>query len=264
MNSLDINTIHDRKLTYHPDGCVTVASDWSRPLLKVSNVSVRYDRRTVLSDVNLTVNYGDFMAVTGPNGGGKTSLLRVILSLLRPTTGTLTYYAPDGKQIDSPAIGYLPQKNMVDSQFPIVVREVVASGLLADRSMPKLQKAEVVERMIARIGLEAHADAPIGALSGGQLQRALLGRALVSSPNLLVLDEPLSYLDKRFEARLYEILREVAGDATIILVSHELSQIDHIANRHILVEGTIRECTATHHYISSPCDCGCNRPDCNC
>ncbi len=254
----------EHRLTYHPDGCVTMESDWSKPLLTVRDVSVRYDRRTVLSDVNFTVNYGDFMAVTGPNGGGKTTLLRVILGLLRPTSGTLTYYGPDGSPIDRPAIGYLPQKNMVDSQFPIVVREVVASGLLADRCMPKAQKNEAVEEMIARIGLEAHADAPIGALSGGQLQRALLGRALVSKPSLLVLDEPLSYLDKRFEARLYEILRQVAGDATIILVSHELSQIDHIANRHILVEGTVNECHATHHYVTSPCDCGCLRNDCNC
>lgn len=241
-------------LNHHSDGCVTPASDWSRPLMRLIDVSMRYDRKKVLEHVDLTVNYGDFVAVTGPNGGGKTTLLRIILGLLKPTRGKVEFLRNNGELSVRPSVGYLPQKNMVDSQFPIIVREVIASGLLASCGLSRSQKRSMISEMISRVGLEQHAEAPIGALSGGQLQRALLGRALISHPRMLILDEPLSYIDKRFEARLYEIIRTVAEDTTIILVSHELSQIDHMANRHILVDRHVHECKADHHYIITHCD----------
>jgi len=238
----------------HSDGCVTRASDWSSPVVRLENVSMRYDRRKVLSEINLVVNYGDFVAVTGPNGGGKTTMLRVILGLLRPTSGSVMYFAPDGKSVDRLSIGYLPQKNKVDSQFPIVVRDVIASGLLAQKDMGKEVRMELVSKTIALMGLEQHYASPIGSLSGGQLQRALLGRAIISRPQLLVLDEPLSYIDKHFEARLYDIIREISSYTTIILVSHELSHIDHMANRHVLVDCRAHECHADHHFVMTDCD----------
>ena len=143
---------------------------------------------------------------------------------------------------------------MIESHFPILVEEGVGSGLLGVKGLDAEERQGRVDDTIMLMGLEAHRRQPIGVLSGGQLQRALLGRALVSRPGVLVLDEPLSYIDKRFESRLYDILSGVSEDTTILLVSHELSMIDHMANRHIIIDGGLHECSAPHHYVSSGCD----------
>ena len=214
---------------------------------------MRWDGKTVLSGIDLSVNEGDFIAMTGPNGGGKTTLLRIILKVLAPTSGSVGYYA-GGAEVDRLPIGYLPQKNMIDSRFPITVEEVVASGLLAKGGCSHEEMKSLVERTISLVELESHARAAIGELSGGQLQRALLGRAIISSPEVLVLDEPLSYLDKHFEEHIYRILSTLAPSTTILLVSHEMSVISKMANRHLIVDHALHECTADHHYIQSPCD----------
>ena len=222
------------------------AADRGEMLLSLDGVSMSWDGRKVLHDVSFDVCRGDFMAITGPNGGGKTTLLRILLGLLRPTSGTVSRAA-------NVRVGYLPQKNMIDARFPISVREVVASGLLA-MDLGKDERRRLYDETISRVGLEAHADRPIGQLSGGQLQRALLGRAIISHPQLLVMDEPLSYIDKHFEARLYDLIRDLARDTTIVLVSHEMTTIAGMANRHFIVDVRLHECTAHHHYIHSDCD----------
>jgi zinc transport system ATP-binding protein len=222
-------------------------------IITLEDVGMRWDGKTVLSGIDLSVNEGDFIAMTGPNGGGKTTLLRIILKLLAPTSGSVGYYA-GGAEVDRLPIGYLPQKNMIDSRFPITVEEVVASGLLAKGGCSHEEMKSLVERTISLVELESHARAAIGELSGGQLQRALLGRAIISSPEVLVLDEPLSYLDKHFEEHIYRILSTLAPSTTILLVSHEMSVISKMANRHLIVDHALHECTADHHYIQSPCD----------
>lgn len=222
-------------------------------LITLDNVGMRWDTRTVLADISLQINRGDFVAITGPNGGGKTTLLKIILKLLRPTCGTVDYWDESGARVQRLSIGYLPQKNMIDSHFPIDVRQVIASGLLGIK-MDKGEKSEQVEKMIDQVGLRSHSDSPIGDLSGGQLQRALFGRALISDPSVIVLDEPLSYLDKHFEHRIYDIIGELASGHTIILVSHEVSAIAEMANRHWIVDHTIHECTAAHHFMRLSCD----------
>jgi len=222
------------------------------PVIELSGISMSWDRKTVLDNVSLTVNKGDFMAVTGPNGGGKTTLLRIILKLLRPTAGTVTYLR-DGVAARTLPVGYLPQKNAIDARFPISVREVIASGLLRQSESQPEQRDTMVNDMLRLVELEEKAGLSIGNLSGGQLQRTLLGRALISAPEILVLDEPLSYLDKHFEDRIYKIIADIAPVTTIILVSHEMSVISTMANRHIIVDHTLHECPAHLHYIPTEC-----------
>ncbi|MDE7426838.1 MAG: ATP-binding cassette domain-containing protein [Muribaculaceae bacterium] len=217
-----------------------------RPVvLSLKDVSMRFGQKTVLSDVSFNVLRNEFLAITGPNGGGKTTLLRIILRLLKPTSGTINYHG-------NPTVGYLPQKNMIDSHFPISVRELIRSGLMCRSNRGR----RTVNEILTLTGLEALADQTIGTLSGGQLQRALFGRAIISRPELLVLDEPLSYLDTHFEHKLYNILEEVAADSTVVLVSHQMSTIADMATRHIVVDGTAVECPANHHhYIAPECNC---------
>lgn len=222
-------------------------------ILELNHVSMVRDGRSILNDVNLRVNEGDFVAITGPNGGGKTTMLRLILGLLKPTSGNIIY-RQGGAEVKRLPIGYLPQKNMIDSRFPVDVRGVIASGLLGMKGIDDSTCRERIERVVALMGLENHLHSPIGSLSGGQLQRALLGRAVISDPSVLVLDEPLSYIDKRFEARMYEIISDLAKHTTILLVSHEMSTIAGMANRHLIVDRDVHECTAAHHYIHTDCD----------
>lgn len=227
-------------------------TDKPRPgLIALHGISLSREGRTILSDVNLEISQGDFIAITGPNGGGKTTLLRIMLRLLKADKGSVVYNDIEGTPL---RIGYLPQKNMIDSHFPISVREVVESGLLGVKGISKVDKEALISDTLRLVGMEEHRDRPIGILSGGQLQRALLGRAMISKPNLLVLDEPLSYLDKNFEARFYEIIDDIRMNTTIVLVSHEMTAIAEMATRHLIVDRTLHECHAHHHYIKSECE----------
>lgn len=190
-------------------------------LIRISNLSAAYDGRTVLHDVNLTVYENDFLGIIGPNGGGKTTLIKCILGLL-PITGGKIEFSP------SLTMGYLPQYNAIDRKFPISVEEVILSGLSSKKSLisrfSKEQRAKVQETVM-RMGLEGLEKRAIGQLSGGQLQRALLGRAIISDPGVLILDEPSTYIDKRFEARLYELLAEINRECAVILVSHDIGTV---------------------------------------
>lgn len=223
-------------------------------IIQLENVNFSTGGREILRQIDLSVCRNDFLAVTGPNGGGKTTMLRLILKLLKPTSGNISYLTPDGLPTERLHIGYLPQKNMIDSRFPITVREVIESGLMSLKGLSKTEKKERVEEVLDTIDMRSHIANPIGALSGGQLQRVLLGRALVSNPPVLVLDEPLSYLDKHFEERTYEILENYRSNRTIILVSHEMSRIANMANRHIIVDHTVHECHGSHHFVACDCD----------
>ncbi|CCY39109.1 putative uncharacterized protein [Tannerella sp. CAG:118] len=212
-------------------------------IIEVADVSLRYERLPVLTDIDLTVFKDDFLVITGPNGGGKTSLLRIILGLQLPSRGAVHFYR-EGQLAHNLNIGYLPQKNVIDSRFPITVSEVVFSGLSGSKKIFSRfteKEQEQVKKMLLLMGLAELRDRPIGQLSGGQLQRTLLGRALVSDPEILILDEPSSYVDKAFETRMYDLLGEVAKKATILLVSHELSRVTEIANRVVRINKTLEE-----------------------
>lgn len=198
------------------------------PIIEIKNLSAGYDGRTVLRDVNLTVYERDFLGIIGPNGGGKTTLIKCILGLLKPISGEIKFASPQRTTNSQLTMGYLPQYNSIDRKFPITVEEVILSGLSSKKPLASRFTAahrEKAHQVIARMGLEGMEKRAIGALSGGQLQRALLGRAIVSDPAVVILDEPSTYIDKRFEARLYQLLAEINADCAIILVSHDIGTV---------------------------------------
>lgn len=194
-------------------------------IIEIKNLSAGYDGRTVLRNVNLTVYERDFLGIIGPNGGGKTTLIKCILGLLKPTSGEIILH--DHRQ-SSFTMGYLPQYNTIDRKFPISVEEVILSGLSVHKSLHSRftpEHREKAANVIIRMGLEGLEQRAIGQLSGGQLQRALLGRAIISDPSVVILDEPSTYIDKRFEARLYELLVEINKECAIILISHDIGTV---------------------------------------
>ena len=151
-------------------------------IISIENLWLSYTDKSVLEDINLDIYQGDFLLVSGPNGGGKTSLLRSILGLQKPTRGAI-YFFEKGEPVDSLDIGYLPQKNSIDSKFPITVEEVVASGLMGKSAKrPQSVLKREIDYMLDLMGITALRERPIGVLSGGQLQRTLFGRALISHP----------------------------------------------------------------------------------
>lgn len=184
------------------------------------------DNPNILRNVNLEVFEGDFLGIIGPNGGGKTTLLKTILGLLKPSKGNIVFHAQNSKKIN---IGYLPQINQIDKKFPISVFDVILSGITLPKNKilqtySPQQKERAIE-VAGQMGLDKLLDRPIGELSGGQLQRTLLGRAIVDDPELLVLDEPNSYVDKQFEKNFYKLLEEINKNTAIILVSHDVGTV---------------------------------------
>lgn len=191
-------------------------------LLEIEDLSFAYERQRVLTDVSLAVNARDYIGIIGPNGGGKTTLVKLILGLLKPLYGNIS------RSIERSEIGYLPQGSSVDESFPITVSEVIASGLehgLAPGTGIRKEDKRKVGEMLERVGLAHLHKRSVGELSGGEFQRALLGRAIVSSPKLLVLDEPDTHVDNKFELELYSLLKDLNDHMAILLVSHDIGMI---------------------------------------
>lgn len=199
----------------------------SEKILEVDSVKAGYNGKVVIRDVDLEIYEDDFIGVVGPNGGGKTTLLRVILGTLKPMKGKVKYYSVQEKG-NIKRIGYLPQLNMIDRKFPISAMEVVLSGMMSKNGFLKKysrRDKELASQMMDKMGIANLKDKTIGELSGGQMQRVFLCRAIISSPKLLILDEPNTFVDNKFEGELYEHLRELNKTMAIILVSHDIGTI---------------------------------------
>lgn len=194
-----------------------------KKILELKSLTAGYDEKIVLKGVNLVVNENDFLGIIGPNGGGKTTLLKVILGILKPVEGEVL---PNGN--DRCIIGYLPQINQIDNKFPIPVREVVLSGLMSHKKIFGRYNSENKRRadeLMSQMGIIHLKNKNIGELSGGQLQRVFLCRAIIADPQILILDEPDTYVDSNFEGELYEILDQLNSHMAIIIVSHDVGTI---------------------------------------
>ena len=191
-------------------------------LLELSNCTLGYSDGVILKDLSWIVERGDKWAVVGPNGAGKTTLIRTILGLVPLLSGQLAYYQ-DGVLLNRiPNIGYLPQINNIDKSFPISVEEVIRSGFYGSL-FSKEEEQKRLEEMLTAINLLDYRKQAIGKLSGGQLQRVLLARAIASKPDLLVLDEPTSFLDKIYKQQFMTLLMNlIAPETTLIMVTHDL------------------------------------------
>ncbi len=190
-------------------------------LIELVKVSAGYSDELILKEVDLKINPLDFIGVIGPNGGGKTTLVRIILGLLKPLSGKLI----KSKGIH---IGYLPQTSNTDRKFPVTAIEVVLSGLMSEKLLTgrysnkdKTRAGEILTLM----GIKHLADKNVGELSGGQMQRVLLGRAVIAEPDLLILDEPDTFVDNKFEHDLYELLKELNKKMAILMISHDVGTI---------------------------------------
>lgn len=193
------------------------------PIIELKNVNAGYDETPVLHHVNFNICAHDFIGIIGPNGGGKTTLLKVILGLIKPEKGEVIYHT--SKQN---LFGYLPQNNRFDQRFPISVKEVVLSGLMSGKGLFKTYNREdhrKAEALLDKYGMGNYKKAPIGELSGGQMQRVFLCRAIISSPQILILDEPTTYVDSNFEKEFYSILKDLNKNLSIVMVSHDLGTI---------------------------------------
>ena len=214
--------------------------------LELEHVGFAYDGLPpVLRDVNLSIRTGEFVAIAGPNGGGKTTLLRIMLGLEHPSSGEARLFGePAAGSSRRSRVGYLPQRAQVGIQSPATVREVVAAGRVSrHRLLGPLRRADrgFVESSIDRVGLGNRATAPISTLSGGEQQRALIAKALAGEPDLLILDEPTAGVDVDAQESLAALLDELHRDlgVTILFVSHEFGAVERFVERLILVRGGI-------------------------
>ncbi|MEM1283649.1 MAG: ABC transporter ATP-binding protein [Chlamydiota bacterium] len=203
-------------------------------VLTFDEVSYAYSEKLVLSDVSFIIEQGEYIGIIGPNGGGKTTLLKLIMGLLKPKSGNILLFdRPPEEALDM--ISYVPQNLSFDKKFPISVIELVLSGLLSKLpwygtySKSQREEAQKAIEMMGLTGLESRA---LGTLSGGQMQRALISRALVSKPKLLLLDEPTSNIDTHAENEIYNLLQKLSGEITILMVTHDLKtsieQVDRV------------------------------------
>lgn len=186
-------------------------------LVEIRSLSFRYKQETILEDIDLDVDRHDFLALIGPNGGGKTTLLKLLLGLLKQQNGSI--------KIATHKVGYVPQNTNININFPIRVIELVMLGDLKNNS--KIEALEILEQ----VGMKEYAHTKISSLSGGQRQRVMIARALFSKPQILLLDEPTSNIDPQGQKQIYDLLKILNEKITLIVVSHDISIVLQYANK---------------------------------
>lgn len=228
-------------------------------VINLKNVWVDYQDITVLEDINLFIYEQEFLGIIGPNGGGKTTLLKVILGLVLPSQGEINVLGAKPEE-GRKYIGYVPQHCLFDREFPISVGEVVLTGRLSRRRCCQTYNKEdkqKVQEALDIVGMSEFKSKQIGRLSGGQQQRVFIARALVTDPKILLLDEPLASIDTPLQTGFYELLERLKKKMAIVLVTHDLSvvsvYVDKIAclNRRLFYhnskEISVEDLEATYH-----------------
>jgi len=208
------------------------------PVIQIEDLSFSYNGDLVLDQVNLAVAEHDFVSLVGPNGGGKTTLLKLILGLLAPTRGKVRVFGGPPHEA-RPRIGYMPQHAQVDLRFPVSASDVVLMGRLGRaEGLGPHRKADHVaaERALREVGLYDARHRPFGDLSGGQRQRALIARALAADPEMLLLDEPTANLDALMEGELFELLKYLNERMTVLVVSHDLGFVSQFVKSVVCVK----------------------------
>jgi manganese/iron transport system ATP-binding protein len=211
-------------------------------LLNLENVSFAYDADAALTHVSMSIDPGQAVAIIGPNGSGKSTMLKGVLGVIPLVAGEMTVFRPKRGRGQSGRIGYLPQDDDIDSQFPITLKQVVMMGRyrrLGWFRFPGADDRQAVADALEVTGLTSRAGARFGTLSGGQQQRGLLARALATKPSLLLLDEPFNALDQPNRDALIETLKDLKNDGVgILLTTHDLELAREVCDSILLVNGT--------------------------
>ena len=204
-----------------------------KDIIKIRNLNFSYDRQVVLEDINLDYSSDEFLAIIGPNGGGKSTLLKLILGLLKPQSGEIKLFGKEPSEV-SKFIGYVPQNFLSNQSFPMMVLEVVLMGLIDKKIFGFYSKDEKALALSAleKVGMREFANARIGELSGGQRQRVYIARALCANAKVLILDEPTASIDTKGQAEIYEILKGINENGVgVVLVSHDLNIVLNYATK---------------------------------
>jgi len=212
-------------------------------VINAVNLSVRYGETEALHDISFSLEKGDFVGLVGPNGGGKTTLVKAVLGLIPKTDGTVLLFEKELNSFDEfSRIGYLPQKQSgINQLFPATVGEVVFLGLLSQKKRPKRilqQDEQKIDEVLSFLGILNLKDKMLSALSGGQQQRVLLARALVSCPELLILDEPSTALDPSSREDFFKLVQKLNQEmkTTIIIITHDTGYIGQYANKLLYID----------------------------
>ena len=204
-----------------------------KDIIKIRNLNFSYDKQVVLEDINLDYSSDEFLAIIGPNGGGKSTLLKLILGLLKPQSGEIKLFSKEPSEV-SKFIGYVPQNFLSNQSFPMMVLEVVLMGLIDKKIFGFYSKDEKALALSAleKVGMREFANARIGELSGGQRQRVYIARALCANAKVLILDEPTASIDTKGQAEIYEILKGINTNGVgVVLVSHDLNIVLNYATK---------------------------------
>jgi zinc transport system ATP-binding protein len=200
--------------------------------IDIDDLWFRYGEREILRRVQLTIQENDSICIVGPNGGGKTTLMKLIIGLLKPQKGEVRIF---GKKVENGRrlIGYVPQYADYDKQFPIAVRDVVSMGRLGGTASGRFNRTdrELAMAALSEVGLVEHADSSFASLSGGQRQRVLIARALATGGKILILDEPTANIDRESESHFFELLEELNQRMTILMVTHDVGFASKIFKR---------------------------------
>jgi zinc transport system ATP-binding protein len=212
--------------------------------IKSNNLFFQYEETPILENVSFVIQPGEFVGIFGPNGGGKTTLLKLLLGFLKPQKGSLEILGESPK-IAREKMGYVPQISHLDRQFPITVLEVVMMGSLDKSPWHSYTKdaKEKARKALEEVGLLDFQNHSFGTLSGGQTQRVLIARALVSKPTILLLDEPTASVDASAEESIYKLLEHLKGTMTIIMVTHDLQVMMQKVDRFICVHRQVTSYT---------------------